>query len=70
MFASLRRLPLDRSPPERFEFIGYDESLDHVPQQRELKAAAGARSFVLRTNDIDSQRAAARAGVGIAALPR
>jgi DNA-binding transcriptional LysR family regulator len=56
--------------PENFEFIGYDESLDEVPQQRWLKAAAGARAIVLRTNDIDSQRVAARAGVGIAALPR
>jgi DNA-binding transcriptional LysR family regulator len=56
--------------PESFEFIGYDESLDDVPQQRWLKAAAGARAIVLRTNDIDSQRAAARAGVSIAALPR
>ncbi len=56
--------------PESFEFIGYDESLDDVPQQRWLKAAASGRAIVLRTNDIDSQRAAARAGVGIAALPR
>jgi DNA-binding transcriptional LysR family regulator len=55
--------------PGSFEFIGYDESLDDVPQQRWLKAAAGARPIVLRTNDIDSQRAAARTGVGIAALP-
>lgn len=56
--------------PESFEFIGYDQSLDEVPQQRWLKAAAGGRAIVLRTDDIDSQRAAARAGVGIAALPR
>jgi DNA-binding transcriptional LysR family regulator len=56
--------------PESFEFIGYDESLGDVPQQRWLKAAAGRRPIVLRTNDVDSQRAAARAGVGIATLPR
>ena len=56
--------------PGSFEFIGYDESLDDVPQQRWLKAAAGTRAIVLRTNDVDSQRAAARAGVGIATLPR
>jgi len=56
--------------PGSFEFIGYDEGLDDVPQQRWLKAAAGARAIVLRTNDINTQRAAARAGVGIAALPR
>jgi DNA-binding transcriptional LysR family regulator len=56
--------------PGSFEFIGYDESLDDIPQQRWLKAAAGTRAIVLRTNDIDSQRAAARTGVGIATLPR
>lgn len=56
--------------PESFEFIGYEDSLDHVAQQRWLRAAAGARAVVVRTNDIESQRAAARAGVGIAALPR
>lgn len=56
--------------PGSFEFIAYDESLDDVPQQHWLKTAAGTRAIVLRTNDIDSQRAAARAGVGVAALPR
>lgn len=53
-----------------FAFIGYDEGLDHVPQQHWLMAVAGARPVVLRTNDIEAQRAAARAGVGVAALPR
>jgi DNA-binding transcriptional LysR family regulator len=56
--------------PGSFEFIGYDESLEDLPQQRWLRAAAGTRAIVLRTNDVDSQRAAARAGVGIATLPR
>ncbi|HUZ65187.1 MAG TPA: LysR family transcriptional regulator [Acetobacteraceae bacterium] len=52
-----------------FVFIAYDESLDSVVQQDWLKAAAGARPIVLRSNDLEVQRAAARAGVGVAALP-
>ena len=56
--------------PADYAFIAYDESLEDVPQQRWLKAVAGARPIVLRTNDLEGQREAARAGVGIAALPR
>ncbi|WP_224360291.1 LysR family transcriptional regulator [Hyalangium versicolor] len=54
---------------ETYEFIAYDEGLDDVPQQQWLKAIAGTRPIVLRMNDLEGQRAAARAGVGIAALP-
>jgi DNA-binding transcriptional LysR family regulator len=54
---------------EAFAFIGYDESLEDVPQQRWLTTIAGTRPIVLRTNDLESQRAAVRAGVGVAALP-
>ncbi len=53
-----------------YAFIAYDESLDDVPQQHWLRDVAGARPIVLRTNDLEGQREAARAGVGIAALPR
>jgi DNA-binding transcriptional LysR family regulator len=52
-----------------FEFIAYDEHLDDVPQQRWLMAIAGSRPIVLKTNDLESQLAAVRAGVGVAALP-
>jgi len=55
--------------PGRFEFIGFDELDDALPQQRWLLRLAGKRPFVLRTNDLESQLAAARAGVGIALLP-
>lgn len=55
--------------PEAFAFIGYDESLEDTPQQRWLRTIAGTRPVVLRTNDLESQRAAVRAGVGVAALP-
>lgn len=50
-------------------FIAYDSSLEEAPQQRWLYAIAGQRPIVLRTNDLEGQRIAARAGLGIAALP-
>lgn len=50
-------------------FVGYDESLDHVPQQRWLRGVAAGRPFVFRANDLGSLAAAARAGLGVAALP-
>lgn len=56
-------------PPEQWEFIAYDGSLDHVPQQEWLRAFAGGRRVVFSSNDLTSQLAAARQGVGIAALP-
>lgn len=51
--------------------IAFDEDGARLPQQRALLAYAGkrGRSIVLRTNDLESQIAAARAGVGVAALP-
>ena len=50
-------------------FVGYDESLDHVPQQRWLRGVAAGRPFTFRANDLASLAAVARAGLGIAALP-
>jgi len=55
--------------PAQYGFIAYDESLEDVPQQRWLKAVAGVRTIVARINDLEGHRAAARAGVGMAALP-
>ncbi|WP_448191997.1 LysR family transcriptional regulator [Azospirillum sp. sgz301742] len=52
-----------------WEFVAYDDSLDHVPQQRWLLAVAGDRPVVFRANDLASLFAAARAGLGVAALP-
>jgi DNA-binding transcriptional LysR family regulator len=49
-------------------YIGYDESLEHVPQQRWIAAVAGARPFALRTNDLAAMFAAVRGGLGLAAL--
>jgi len=55
--------------PGEYGFIAYEQSLDDVPQQQWLRAAAGARPIVARINDLEGHRGAARAGVGIAALP-
>jgi len=52
-----------------YEFIAFDQSLDHVPQQALLKEIAGNRPIVLRTNDLAAQWIAAQNNVGIAALP-
>lgn len=60
---------LKETPPPALAFIAYDASMDDAPQQRWLKAVAGEREIVLRTSDLENQAAAARAGVGLAALP-
>lgn len=55
--------------PEDYEFIGYDDSMDGTVQQTWLDAQADSRPVVFRSNSLDVQVAAARAGVGVAALP-
>lgn len=55
--------------PARWAFVAYDDSLDHVPQQRWLRAVAGDRPVVFRANDVASLAAAARVGLGLAVLP-
>lgn len=50
-------------------FITGDRDFEDLPQQRWMKAVAAGRPIVLQANDQLSQLAAARAGVGIAALP-
>ncbi|PWC36354.1 LysR family transcriptional regulator [Azospirillum sp. TSO35-2] len=60
---------LDGHAPADWEFIGYDESLGHVPQQHWLRQVAGDRPVAFRANDLMSLHAAARAGIGIAAIP-
>jgi DNA-binding transcriptional LysR family regulator len=51
------------------DFLGYDDSLDHLPQQRWLKTFAGDRGLALRSNDLANLLTAARAGLGLAVLP-
>ncbi|WP_298259079.1 LysR family transcriptional regulator [Bradyrhizobium sp.] len=60
---------LEKTPPHAFAFIGYDASMAASPQEVWLRAIIGKREVVLRTNDLETQVAAARAGLGIAALP-
>jgi len=52
------------------EYLGYDEALGDVPQQRWLRSLAGERPLVFRANDLTSLHHAARAGMGLAVLPR
>ena len=56
-------------PEAEWEFIGYDERLRHVPQQRWLDAYAGERRVILRCSDLAAIHQAALAGLGVAALP-
>lgn len=60
---------LRETPPHAFVFIGYDESMKDAPQQQWLEAVADGREIVLRSSDLENQVAAARAGLGLAALP-
>jgi DNA-binding transcriptional LysR family regulator len=60
---------LKETPPHALAFIAYDSSMEEAPQQQWLRAIAGNRAIVLRTGDLENQAAAARAGVGLAALP-
>jgi DNA-binding transcriptional LysR family regulator len=60
---------LKETPPHASAFIAYDDSMEDVPQQQWLKTIAAGRDIVLRTSDLENQAAAARAGVGLAALP-
>jgi DNA-binding transcriptional LysR family regulator len=61
---------LKQTPRHALAFIGYDDSMDDVPQQKWLQAMAAGNEIVLRTNDLENQAAAARTGVGLAVLPR
>ena len=60
---------LEKTPPHAFAFIGYDASMAQSPQEVWLGTIIGEREVVLRTNDLESQLAAARSSLGIAALP-
>jgi DNA-binding transcriptional LysR family regulator len=61
---------LDARRPADYAFIAYDDPMDQAPQQVWLRNFAQGRPIVLRATDLDVQREAAKAGVGIAALPR
>ena len=56
--------------PEDLDFLGHDESEDHLPQHKWLRAIAGDREFALRANDLSALLGAVRAGLGVAVLPQ
>jgi DNA-binding transcriptional LysR family regulator len=56
--------------PEDLDFLGHDESEDHLPQHKWLRAMAGDREFTLRANDLGALLGAVRAGLGLAVLPQ
>jgi DNA-binding transcriptional LysR family regulator len=60
---------LARGSQDAQDFLGYDDSLDHLPQQRWLKVLAKDRNLALRSNDLVNLLTATRAGVGLAVLP-
>jgi len=60
---------LDRTPADQMTFIAYDESMEQTTQQLWLMKQAGDRPILLRSNDLNIQAMAAKAGVGLAALP-
>ncbi|MGN6703563.1 MAG: LysR substrate-binding domain-containing protein, partial [Burkholderiaceae bacterium] len=55
---------------EDWRFVGYDDSLRHVPEHRWIDDFAAGRPFTLRSNKLSALHEAARAGLGIAVLPR
>jgi DNA-binding transcriptional LysR family regulator len=57
-------------PPENWDFLGFDESRDHYPQQKWLKTMTGTRELTLRASDYTALIAAVRAGLGVAVLPQ
>jgi DNA-binding transcriptional LysR family regulator len=55
--------------PAHWRFIGYDDSMAHSPEQQWLERYRGQRGYAFRANTLALQRDAARAGLGLAALP-
>jgi DNA-binding transcriptional LysR family regulator len=54
---------------EQWEFLGYDELLQHTPQHEWLEKVRGARRYCMRSNDLGTLYQAALAGSGVAVLP-
>ncbi len=55
--------------PEQWEFLGYDELLQHTPQHQWLEKVRGARRYCMRSNDLGTLYQAALTGGGVAVLP-
>lgn len=65
--SATRRGPVDFATDA---FIGFDDSLSGVPQERWLSKVGPERRVVFRSNSTFSLAAAARLGLGVAVLPR
>jgi DNA-binding transcriptional LysR family regulator len=57
-------------PAETWSFIGYDATHDHLTQQVWLRSLLAGRTIVFQASDVFGQLEAARAGLGVVALPR
>ncbi len=55
--------------PQTMDLLGYEESLEHVPQQQWLRSFAQGRPLVLRMSDLVGLHSAVKAGLGAAVLP-
>ncbi|MRW86206.1 LysR family transcriptional regulator [Pseudoduganella sp. FT26W] len=55
--------------PEQWEFLGYDELLQHAPQHQWLEKIRGMRRCYMRANDLGTLYQATLAGSGVAVLP-
>ncbi|MFG1300119.1 LysR family transcriptional regulator [Xanthobacter sp. V3C-3] len=63
------RAYVEATPEARWSFVGYDEELARSPQEVWLRAMAGDRPVAFMSNDLSSLVSAARAGMGLAAVP-
>lgn len=63
------RAYLDRCGDEPRDFLGFDDSLDHLPQQRWLRLVAKDRPLAVQANDVTVLLKATQAGLGVAVLP-
>ena len=52
------------------QYLGYDDSLEHVPQQQWVLSLAAPRALAFRSNELACLHQAIVAGVGLGALPR
>ncbi len=69
-----RRLVAGRAPAEardwkKLPYISWDDSWAHLPMARWLASTFGGRKPALKSNSIQTQLAAVRAGLGVAVLP-
>ncbi|ASW07995.1 LysR family transcriptional regulator [Rhizobium sp. 11515TR] len=56
-------------PKGEWVFIGYDAAMEHLTQQTWLRSLLDGRPIVFRATDVFGQLEAARAGLGVVALP-